>query len=555
MVKPRTAPSSHERMDCDVCIVGAGAAGISLALDLVGCGEKVILVDGGALNGKQTDQSLYEGHVANDDHALPHLYRHRRLGGSTAIWGGRCVPYDPVDFAARDFVAMSGWPFGAAELDPYYARAQKILHAGAFDYDVESAIGSGELIEGFQDSAVLTDRLERYSLPTNVWREHRRRISESPNVQVVADSTALRFIRGDGAHIEELACISRQSQPFSIRARAFVAAVGGLETVRLLGFSGIGNDADMLGRTYMCHVEGRLGQLRVTPKDRPVIYGFERTLDGVYARRRITLSTERQQALRVMNAAVRPHHPDVGDPSHGHPVLSAMFLVKRFIIPEYAKRFASAEAAAGAPLRRQTAIWAAHVGNVLRGAPTLAAFSVDWTRRRYLAKRRLPYVSLPSAAGEYPLDFNGEQEPNLCSRVRLAEQTDRHGVPKLLVDWRLTDLDYRTVSTTLREIRSAFRRAGCGDVEFDDAGLEDEVRSSVKPVGGHHIGTARMSTAPKLGVVDSDCQVHGTANLYVAGSAVFPTSSQANPTLTIVALALRLGEHLRSRLAGGSHVL
>jgi choline dehydrogenase-like flavoprotein len=226
-----------------------------------------------------------------------------------------------------------------------------------------------------------------------------------------------------------------------------------------------------------------------------------------------------------------------------------MFLAKRFIIPEYARRLAAADELAGAKLPEKLKLWSAHARNVIGGLPTLAGFTTDWTHRRYLSKRRLPYVSLPSAAGEYPLDLNAEQEPNLSSRVTLGSDLDRNGVPKLRVDWRVTELDIRTVAMSLREIRDAMRRSNCGDVQFDDGGLEDEVRSSVKPVGGHHIGTARMSAQPDLGVVDPECRVHGTQNLYVAGSATFPTSSQANPTLTIVALALRLGAHLRARLA------
>lgn len=524
---------------------------MTLALSFMGRGQRVLVIDAGALDGKQTDQSLYEGEVVNKAHALPHMYRHRRLGGSTAIWGGRCIPFDPIDFEARDYVALSGWPLGPHELEPHYAAAQEILEAGAFDYFASTALQGGELVEGFRDPDILTESLERFSLPTNFWREYRHKIAASPNVQVIPGSTAIRLRRGESGRIEELSCIGGHGAPFSIRARAFVIATGGLETVRLLAFSGVGNESDMLGRTYMCHVESSLGELRLAPQNRAIKYGFERTVDGVYARRRFTLSPQRQRDLGVMNVAVRPHHPGVGDPAHGHPVLSAMFLAKRFIIPEYARRFEAAEQTGAGRVRREAALLARHVKNVVLGSPRLAAFTVDWTFRRYLSRRRLPYVALPSKAGAFPLDFNGEQEPNLSSRVTLSDTVDRNGVPRLKVDWRLTELDYRTVTTTLREMRSALRRSNCGDVEFDDAALDDEVRSNVKPVGGHHIGTARMSSDPRKGVVDADCRVHGVENLYIASSATFPTSSHANPTLTIVALALRLGAHLQTRLDAG----
>jgi choline dehydrogenase-like flavoprotein len=554
MVKPRATPPVNEVLTCDVCIVGAGAAGLSLALSFVGRSQKVLVIEAGAPHGKETDQSLYEGEVVGGTHALPHLYRHRRLGGSTVIWGGRCVPFDAIDFEARDYVALSGWPFPQAELQPHYAAAQEVLEAGAFDYFASTALRGGDLVDGFRDPDVLTESLERFSLPTNFWREYRDKLARSPNVEVVCGSTALRLARNQAGLIDELSCTGAGGGAFTVSARAYVVAVGGLETVRLLGYSGLGGESDMLGRTYMCHVESSVGQLQLAPKGRGIKHGFERTRDGVYARRRFTLSPERQRRLGVLNVAVRPHHPGVGDPAHGHPVLSAMFLAKRFIIPEYARRFAAAEQAGGKTVQ-SSGVLAGHLRNVIWGAPRLAAFTADWTFRRYLSRRRLPYVALPSAAGAFPLEFNGEQEPNLASRVTLSDKVDRHGVPRLRVDWRLTDLDYATVTATLREMRAAFRRTGCGDVEFDDAGLEDEVRSNVKPVGGHHIGTARMSADPKHGVVDPDCRVHGAENLYVAGSATFPTSSHANPTLTIVALALRLGEHLRTRLEAGERAL
>ncbi|PZQ55953.1 MAG: GMC family oxidoreductase [Phenylobacterium zucineum] len=545
MTQPRTAPSTGEHLEYDICIVGAGAAGLTLALDLIDSGQRVAVIEAGALNGKPTDQSLYEGEVVGTRHAQPHMYRHRRLGGSTAIWGGRCIPYDPVDFERRDYVAMSGWPIAPQEVVRHYPRAQEILEAGAYDYAACSAIADGDLIAGFRDPDVLTESLERFSLPTNFWREHGAAINASPNVQLVAEASALKLRRGDGERIEALVCAGPGGGQFEVRARQFILAVGGLETVRLLGFSGLGDEGGMLGRTYMCHVESSLGELRLSPKDRAIKYGFERTRDGVYARRRFTLSAERQRELRVMNVAIRPHHPAAGDPSHGHPVLSAMFLAKRFIIPEYARRFAALEKASGKP--HGLDLLGAHLKNVVLGSPRLALFTADWTYRRYLSRRRLPYVALPSAAGAFPLDLNAEQEPNLESRVSLTDQLDRNGMPRLRVDWRLTELDYRTVSTALRELRGALRRTDCGDVAFDDAALDEEVRENVKPVGGHHIGTARMSLSPADGVVDTDCRVHGTANLYVASAATFPTSSHANPTLTIVAMALRLGEHLRAQ--------
>jgi choline dehydrogenase-like flavoprotein len=177
----------------------------------------------------------------------------------------------------------------------------------------------------------------------------------------------------------------------------------------------------------------------------------------------------------------------------------------------------------------------------------IAAFGAHWLRRRTFAQRKLPFVVLPSRNGCYPLDVNAEQVPHPESRVSLSDQLDANGVPRLRVDWRLAAQDVDSLVRTMHIVRQAFVRSGCARLEFDDASLPDAIRAAT-PVGGHHLGTTRMSESPRDGVVDARCAVHGMANLYVAGGAVFPTCGHANPTLTIVALAIRLADHLKAEL-------
>ena len=534
-------------LECDLCIVGAGAAGLTLALELAGKGLKVMVLEAGGEKFDKDLQAQMDGEIVNPAHAPAHMYRQRRLGGSTAIWGGRCVPFDDIDFEARDYVPLSGWPFGRQALDPYYERAQTVLEAGAFDYDAATALGDLEFVQGFKDGQVQTRGIERFSAPTNFWKRYRTRLLASDNVTILTRAAAVGF-SARGGHVDAVRCVGPGGGAFSVRARRFVVAAGGLETVRLLGHSRLGDHSGMLGRTYMCHVESSIGQLRLNPANRPIQYGFERTRDGIYARRRFGLSQEFQRSRRVLNSIVRLHHPSVVDPAHGHPVLSAMFLTKRFIIPDYARKFAVVEHAAGASDAQSAAFWGRHLGNIVRGAPAMAAFTFDWVRRRYLSYRRVPYVALPSAEGVYPLDYNGEQAPNRDSRVMLSNALDANGVPKLKIDWRLSELDRLTLATTLKTLRGAVESSGVGAIEFDDETLDQVIARDAMPVGGHHIGTARMSTDPAAGVVDADCRVHQLDNLYVAGCAAFPTSSHANPTLTIVAMAIRLADHLEARL-------
>jgi choline dehydrogenase-like flavoprotein len=404
------------------------------------------------------------------------------------------------------------------------------------------------LVEGFRDPDVLTESLERFSPPTNFWKRNRAELAKSASVIVIGHATCLRLI-GEQT-VVRLECASIGDVRFTVRAHYFVLAVGGLETVRVLGHSGYGNHSGMLGRTYMCHIEAALGKLRLSPAHRGVQFGFDRTNDGIYCRRRFTLRHEKQDALGILNAAIRLHHANIVDPSHRHPVLSATYLAKKLLTPESVRKFTMVEHEVMCRLGGDVGLWLGHVRNVIFGTPRLARFALDWVFRRYLTYPPIPYVVLPNAAGIYPLDFNGEQAPNPESRVLLARETDRYGVPRLKIDWRASELDWLTLSGMLRELRRAVEGSGCGTVEYDEEHLDQESRATALPLGGHHIGTTRMSESPSAGVVNGDCRVHYVENLYVAGSATFPTSGQANPMLTIVAMALRLAQHLEIRLAG-----
>ena len=186
-----------------------------------------------------------------------------------------------------------------------------------------------------------------------------------------------------------------------------------------------------------------------------------------------------------------------------------------------------------------------HLGNTLRQAPAVARFGWDMAVRRRLAARKYPSVVVQPPGGVFTLDVHAEQLPNRDSRVTLAaDARDALGMPRLVADWRCLPEDIETVRTGLRLLAADLARSGSGTLHWDDATLEaDMLRDGAYP--GHHIGTARMGDDPKTSVVDRHCRVHGVGNLHVAGAAVFPTSSQANPTLTAVALALRLADRLK----------
>jgi choline dehydrogenase-like flavoprotein len=544
------------RIKTDICIVGGGPAGITLACELDGSGLSVLLLEAGRRRFDRSAQDALRGEVAPGcAHSPPEMYRRRVLGGASTIWGGRCVPMDPLDFEARPHVPHSGWPMRWEDLRDGYVRAQAYCDAGAFAYDVPGALGLGAppTLEGFADGDVEASWIERFSLPTDFGKVYAGRLAASPNLRVVLGAQALRLTLEAGL-VAGLEAASAPGRRFTVRARRFVLAAGGLETPRLLMASdpsrrgGLGNEGGALGRFYMCHVENTLGRLQLSPPDRPAVLHFERAADSTYVRRKFVVSAQAQRRHALLNTAFRLHYPLIADPSHRNGILSAMFIVKDAVLPEYRRKLATIEIADRDRLTQDARFWSAHAANVLRDAGEVLRFGAEWLRRRNIARRKLPFVVVRSRDGSYPLDVNAEQVPNPDSRVHLAGSTDAFEVPRIAVDWRLAPQDVDSLIRTMRLLRDAFARSGCARLEFDDDTIEEQVRAST-PIGGHHLGTARMSASPGAGVVDARCGVHGVPNLYVAGGAVFPTCGHANPTLTIVALAIRLADHLKAEAA------
>ncbi len=538
-----------QTLEADIVIVGAGAAGISLALELMNSGRSVLLLESGGPEEEPATQRLYAGAVVDPRlHSPPDRYRQRRFGGTTTIWGGRCMPLDPIDFEVRDYVPQSGWPLTPADLAPFYPRANALCEAGPFAYTTAETFGSAELpiVAGFKSAAFSTHRLERFSCPTNFAARYGHKLKSAPNLRVVLHANLTQIALDEaGARITHLLLRSLTGRQLTVRGRDYVLATGGLESARLLlanrdrHSTGIGNQHDVVGRYYMCHLAGTIGAVRFTGPRGDVFRGYRRSPEGVYCRQRFALEAEAQRREAVGNFIARLHHPRITDPAHRNSILSLLYLAKPLIPYEYAQRLYGADPPAPGD-------WLRHVRNVITGPAEAAAFAWHLLRERRLAERKFPSIIINSKANLYSIDFHAEQYPNPSSRVRLDDSHDELGVPRLQVDWRYLPEDVHTVRRALELLATDFSASGVGRLEYDPATVESEM-IRYGAYGGHHIGTTRMGSDPRTSVVDADCRLHAVENLFMAGAAVFPTSSQANPTLTIVALALRLAAHLRRR--------
>jgi choline dehydrogenase-like flavoprotein len=538
--------------EVEVAIVGAGAVGIALAVRLAGRIGRIALVEAGDAKSEPAQyREFFKAAQINDARHLPtETNRRRMLGGTTSVWGGRCIPLDPEDFApTRD---RPGWPIGFAEMDAHMPDALDFLDAGRPEFSAAAALATHPISFDGSVGDLIVDRIERYSKPTNVWRKWGPTLARSRDVTVIHGATCTNVLtNADGTRAVALELRTASNRSHKILASMIVLACGGLETPRLLLASrrsrscGLGNEHDLVGRFYMTHLvsnASNVGALRFATAETARAFDYQMTLDGVYGRRMIQLSPAARQREGLGNIVFRPSRPPIDDASHRDSVLSAMFLVKNSVIPaEYARSLAAGTGGGSRLLELRE-----HGANVIAGFPRLCGFSIDWLKRRVCATRKLPSVFLYRTDGTYPLEFNGEHMPNAESRVLLGGETDPFGTPRLVVRWQMRDSEFAWICRAYRMLASAVAKSGLGAVPLD-ADLRDSIQRVLVPQGGHHIGTVRMDADPRSGVVDPNGEIWGTRGLFVAGTAIFPTSGFANPTLTAVALALRLVQHLIQR--------
>ncbi len=545
---------SNTQIDCDVCIVGAGAAGITLARELQQQDLKIVLIESGDMQFDTAIDRLNQGEVEDEvRHGSLQLNRRRQLGGTTAVWGGRCVPFDESDFVARSYVPHSGWCFRKSELVPYYQRAHDHCEIGSYTPTPIDLLPftsrNRAMIPGLWTDEISTNELYLFSPPTHFGQRYLSELRQSTQISLFLNTNCLQLMTtADGGTIERLEVASLRQNKFSICAKRFVLAAGGLEVTRLLLLSrqthinGIGNQRDLVGRFYMSHLNYRF-DVQFTP-GLPIVWDYEKTRESIYCQRAIALSDQQQQQHKLSNHRVFIERPNVANLNHKNGVFSATYLTK-VLLKRQVRDLQGQEYERVYGKANHFSHILAHGQNILLGLPNVLPFSYKFLSKRLLSDRKLPSALAHNRANFYTLRMDSEQVPNPHSRVTLSSQQDCFGLNQLQVDWRTTEQDVQSIEHSIQLIGDAFHRCGVGKiVSLSDILLE--------PQGGHYLGTTRMSSSPSSGVVDENCRVYGVSNLFIASSSVFPTASYANPTLTIVALTIRLADHLKQGLAAPS---
>lgn len=499
------------RLSAGVCLIGAGAAGITLARALAAKGHEVLLLESGGFKFDEATQSLYKGTSVGIpidpkvDLGLD-TPRLRFFGGTTNHWAGFCRPFPELDFAVRPWVPRSGWPIPRASLDAYYAGAHDVIKLGPYQYSIEWWRDQGYLEQPFLDDDVTPHALFQVAGHPVLGNTYRDEIVASDRIRLVlwANVTHLALDESGNA-LDHVVVKTLSGNSFTASAPAFVLATGGLEVPRVLLTSndrrptGIGNEHDQVGRSFMEHVNVAVGPTPLTVPESALAPYIPKPVS-------IEVNGERRDISLQTVALIAPD------------IIEREGLRSCEITLEY-------------PFPPDDSRLPKIYPTVKRGIDLLRAEGKT--------------VSTVATARVLC-----EQEPNPQSRVTITRAKDPLGMARIQLDWQLTRDDRVSILKTLRVFGSRLGTLDAGRFRLDIAGYHDSDPGDGDAVdfavntGSHHIGTARMSTDPADGVVDTDCKVHSVANLYIGGSAVFPTCGANPPTLTIVALALRLADHL-----------
>ncbi|MCY2974581.1 MAG: GMC family oxidoreductase [Planctomycetota bacterium] len=515
--------SVKEIESVDVCIIGSGAAGIATAKEFFDTNISVVVLEGGGGKHEEDSQDPYKCQIKGLPHRGTHEGRTRVLGGTTTLWAGQALPLFDIDFKKRDWVQFSGWPFSRDVLLPYYTRAEDVMQIPHVTYDDRSWPHNQRPIQSIDGS--IERCFSQFARIPNFASKYRKLLAASKNVTVLLHANAIELSATPQANgVQSVTVKSFSGKTAILKAKLFVICCGGIDSARLLLASkaveknGIGNQHDVVGRFFQDHPTMIVP---LKPKD-PL--EFDRRFGAIRKRSNLNLvkffpNEHFQRENGILNVGAEVIHEDVDN--------TPLAAVQRFM---KCVRNLELNGNSLSDLRHALKNPVAILGAGVRKTLGLRGRSVKDVR--------------------YSLLISSEQDPSPESRITISGDKDSLGMPRSIVNWKISSNVSRTIDLFMREITKQWRSLGIAEVDVDSVPI---LGRETGEFGGysdfnHHIGTTRMGTDPKTSVVDASCRVHNYNNLYVASSSVFPTGSFSNPTLTVLALCCRIADELKASL-------
>jgi hypothetical protein len=544
------------KVNYDLCVVGAGPAGIILAIEYakLNYNKKVLLVEYGAkqqmFKKNHLDESIINTNPVN--HHGPYECTNKGIGGSSATWGGRCVMFDEIDFMQRP-ILNGGCTWDIAlfnDVNSFLSKTAQYFECGTpiFDLNDSDGLKNKSISENFKKGIVTDTVVERYSMPTRFGIRYANDINEQKNLDVIEGYEAREFeIPDNNGNVNSLKIRNVSSlESITINAKSFVLAAGNQETTRILLrnkklFTLLKESPKALGKYYQGHLSGKIASVHFSGNPKKTDYGFLRDENGVYFRRRFQFTKDLLLEQDLLNTAIWLDNPLYFDPKHRSGAMSVMYLM--MLLPIIGKKLAPPAIAHSITKGKVVGV-EKHIWNIIKDLPGSLITPANIFVKRYLLKRKLPGVFLYSPKNKYALHFHTEQIPFGENRMDLDTDGET-----LKIYYRLIDDEVDSIIRTHKILDNWLRETGAGKLEYwyEQTLLSEKIKE-MSCDGIHQSGTTRIADNSEDGVVDRNLKLWGTQNVYVCSSSVFPTSSQANPTFFLGAFAVRLANYLTKQI-------
>ena len=515
----------------NVCIMGGGVAGLVLAKELAASFKKIIIIESGGEYYDQETQELYAASTNNKNYYPNSLYsRLRFLGGSSNHWENNTSPLDPIDFEKRDWIENSGWPVDYDDVAQHYPAAGE--YCGVKDDGYDKKVWSKRLNKEdvFSNSVSLETGIAKAARPsTRFYNSYGKEIAALPSIEIITNANAVDVEFDENTkNISKVYFESIPGIRHEVSTDLCVMCLGGIENARmLLAFNEkydhrLGNRYDNVGRYFMDHPVVRAAQFYAHDMSRYTLYKptdlVDRIVLGFWKLRADTLAANKLNNIRMPLVSATNYTMSDGISSH-HILKDAL---SNGELPED---------------------FGSHLLNFVRDFDMVA----EAVSRRKFGTKIFDHADEIAA---YQMPIMMEQTPHRDNRIKLGDSKDRFGIRRIEIEWQLKEDDKEKFWQALTLVANEVGANSLGRIRLLQERSE-RIWGDQLGFGHHHMGTTRMCHNYKDGVTDATQKVFGTNNLFVAGSSVFPTGGHVPPTLTIVAMTIRLAKYISREFARG----